>query len=379
MAGSAHGGRGHHRRRGWACRAGGSRRGGRRRTVASSCSTRRAGGQPRRPGLVVAGRAVPGEHARNSATSASRTRRSSPWPTGWDRRVRPARGSLAARMGAGATSISRPARNASWLRAQGIKLFPIVQWAERGGIRSAATATPCRVSTSPGVPDPGVLTPFVRRVTEHVRAGRVQLRFRHRVTELVREGNAVTGVAGEVLEPTAVGPRRTVVPGGGRRVRARLRGGDRHVRRHRRQPRPGTPQLAGRPGCRAGRDALRGAGFHRRPDAGGDRTRGWSGDQPRPDVALPRGRGQPLTGLERDTASASCPGRARCGWTPSGIGCPRRCSPGSTRSGRCGTSWPPGGRTPGSLLEPAHHRPGVRALRAPSRTPTSRRSRSSCC
>ncbi len=51
---------------------------------------------------------------------------------------------------------------------------------------------------------PGVLLPFVRRVTEHVRSGRVQLKYRHRVTELVRDGDAVTGVSGEILAPTTV-------------------------------------------------------------------------------------------------------------------------------------------------------------------------------
>ena len=60
-----------------------------------------------------------------------------------------------------------------------------------GGTRrlpgSAGTATRCPASIWSGAPGPGVLTPFVRRVTEHVRTGRVQLRFRHRVTELIRD------------------------------------------------------------------------------------------------------------------------------------------------------------------------------------------------
>ena len=50
---------------------------------------------------------------------------------------------------------------------------------------------------------PGILTPFLRRVMEHVRGGRVDLRFRHQATELVTHEGAVVGVAGSVLEPSS--------------------------------------------------------------------------------------------------------------------------------------------------------------------------------
>ncbi len=90
----------------------------------------------------------------------------------------------------------------AWLRGQGVALFPVVQWAERGGypVGGPGNSVP-RFHVTWGT-GPGLLTPFVRRVTEHVRAGRVQLRFRHRVTELVTDGQVVTGVAGDMLEPT---------------------------------------------------------------------------------------------------------------------------------------------------------------------------------
>jgi len=103
----------------------------------------------------------------------------------------------------------------TWLRQQGVALFPVVQWAERGGyqVGGHGNSVP-RFHLAWGT-GPAVLTPFVRRVIEHVRAGRVQLRFRYRVTELVGDGRGVAGVAGEVLEPTTVarGERssRTVV------------------------------------------------------------------------------------------------------------------------------------------------------------------------
>jgi predicted oxidoreductase len=87
----------------------------------------------------------------------------------------------------------------AWLREQGLRLFPVVGWAERGGF----------LATGPGnsVPrfhitwgtGPGVVEPFARRVREAVARGTVELRFRHRVTGLSASGGAIDGVTGEVL------------------------------------------------------------------------------------------------------------------------------------------------------------------------------------
>jgi predicted oxidoreductase len=51
---------------------------------------------------------------------------------------------------------------------------------------------------------PGLVAPFERRVRAAAEQGLVDLRFRHRVDELVTAGGAVTGVRGTVLEPCAV-------------------------------------------------------------------------------------------------------------------------------------------------------------------------------
>jgi predicted oxidoreductase len=51
---------------------------------------------------------------------------------------------------------------------------------------------------------PGLVAPFARRVRAAVDAGLVELRFRHRVSGLVVDGGAVTGVRGTVLEPSDV-------------------------------------------------------------------------------------------------------------------------------------------------------------------------------
>jgi len=92
----------------------------------------------------------------------------------------------------------------SWLRAQGLRTFPIVQWAERGGYLATGHGNSVpRFHVTWGT-GPGVVEPFVRRVREGEQQGTVTLRFRHRVTALCMSGGVVDGVQGEVLEPSAV-------------------------------------------------------------------------------------------------------------------------------------------------------------------------------
>lgn len=90
----------------------------------------------------------------------------------------------------------------AWLRAQGLRLFPLVQWAERGGYLATGHGNSVpRFHITWGT-GPGVIEPFVRRVREGERRGLVSLRFRHRVTGLTLRGGGVEGVTGEVLEPS---------------------------------------------------------------------------------------------------------------------------------------------------------------------------------
>ena len=91
-----------------------------------------------------------------------------------------------------------------WLHGLGLRWFPVVGWAERGGAAAHGHGNSVpRFHITWGT-GPGVVAPFEARVRAHVAAGRIQLRFRHRVTRLIRTSVAVTGVAGEVLEPTSV-------------------------------------------------------------------------------------------------------------------------------------------------------------------------------
>ncbi|MGB6118729.1 MAG: FAD-binding dehydrogenase [Mesorhizobium sp.] len=91
-----------------------------------------------------------------------------------------------------------------WLHAMGMRWWPVVGWAERGGAlaNGHGNSVP-RFHLTWGT-GPGVVAPFERRVREHVVRGLTTLKFRHRVSRLVRTGRAVTGVAGEILEATNV-------------------------------------------------------------------------------------------------------------------------------------------------------------------------------
>lgn len=92
----------------------------------------------------------------------------------------------------------------AWLREQGLRLFPVVGWAERGDGRAEGHGNSVpRFHLTWGT-GPGVVEPFSRRVLEAVDRGLVTLAFRHRVDGLVTTGDRVTGVRGSVLEDDGV-------------------------------------------------------------------------------------------------------------------------------------------------------------------------------
>jgi predicted oxidoreductase len=92
----------------------------------------------------------------------------------------------------------------AWLHAMGVRWFPFVQWAERGGYLADGHGNSVpRFHVTWGT-GPGVVEPFERRVREAVAKGLVTLKFRHRVTGLTMTGGTVDGVRGEVLEPSSV-------------------------------------------------------------------------------------------------------------------------------------------------------------------------------
>jgi hypothetical protein len=92
----------------------------------------------------------------------------------------------------------------AWLRQQGVRFFPVVGWAERGGygaIGHGNSVPRFHVTWGTG---PGVLAPFERRVRQAVAKGLITLRFRYRVNQLVQTNGVVDGIQGDILEPSEV-------------------------------------------------------------------------------------------------------------------------------------------------------------------------------
>jgi len=87
----------------------------------------------------------------------------------------------------------------SWLRARGLRIFPLVGWAERGGYdaQGHGNSVP-RFHITWGT-GPALVDIFARRLRDQPN---VRFAHRHQVDELIVEGDAVTGVRGTVLEPS---------------------------------------------------------------------------------------------------------------------------------------------------------------------------------
>lgn len=91
-----------------------------------------------------------------------------------------------------------------WLHDQGVRFFPVVGWAERGGYNADGHGNSVpRFHITWGT-GPGLVAPFEQRVREAVARGLVEFRFRHRVDELTMTGGVVDGVSGKVLERSDV-------------------------------------------------------------------------------------------------------------------------------------------------------------------------------
>jgi predicted oxidoreductase len=91
----------------------------------------------------------------------------------------------------------------AWLYERGIRFFPLVGWAERGGrnaIGHGNSVPRFHIAWGTG---PGIVAPFVGRVREAARNGRVAIKCRCRVDELVKTGGRISSVRGAILEPTS--------------------------------------------------------------------------------------------------------------------------------------------------------------------------------
>ena len=94
----------------------------------------------------------------------------------------------------------------AWLRQQGMRWFPVVGWAERGGYGAVGHGNSVpRFHVTWGT-GPGVIEPFVRRTREAEKKGRLSFRFRHRVDDLIVSSGRLEGVSGSILK-TSDAPR----------------------------------------------------------------------------------------------------------------------------------------------------------------------------
>ncbi len=92
----------------------------------------------------------------------------------------------------------------AWLRERGMRFFPVVGWAERGGHEASGHGNSVprfHVTWGTGV---GVIEPFVKRARAAEKAGLLTFKFRHRVNAITRSGGMIDGVEGEVLEASSV-------------------------------------------------------------------------------------------------------------------------------------------------------------------------------
>lgn len=91
----------------------------------------------------------------------------------------------------------------AWLREQGVRFFPVVGWAERGGYLAEGHGNSVPRFHIVWGTGPALVQPFENRVRIGMENGLVDFRPRHRVDELITADGAVTGVRGSVLVPSS--------------------------------------------------------------------------------------------------------------------------------------------------------------------------------
>ena len=97
----------------------------------------------------------------------------------------------------------------AWLHAMGMRWFPVVGWAERGGgLATGHGNSVPRFHVTWGT-GPCVLAPFLKRAAALAAEGTLAFRFRHRVGGLSVENGMVVGAHGTVLKPDPAGRGRS--------------------------------------------------------------------------------------------------------------------------------------------------------------------------
>ncbi|SEQ74669.1 FAD-binding dehydrogenase [Piscibacillus halophilus] len=91
-----------------------------------------------------------------------------------------------------------------WLQSMGIKFFPVVGWAERGGYLADGHGNSVPRFHIVWGTGPAIVKAFEKRVRKHIDNGLVHYLPRHQVDNLVVEVNSITGVSGSILENSSV-------------------------------------------------------------------------------------------------------------------------------------------------------------------------------
>lgn len=91
-----------------------------------------------------------------------------------------------------------------WLHKRGVRFFPIVGWAERGGYLAEGHGNSVpRFHITWGT-GPGLVKPFEKRVQDAIVNGYLDYHPRHRVDQLLTQNGHVVGVQGATLVPSTV-------------------------------------------------------------------------------------------------------------------------------------------------------------------------------
>ncbi len=89
-----------------------------------------------------------------------------------------------------------------WLRSLGIKFFPVVGWAERGGYLADGHGNSVPRFHIVWGTGPAIVEAFEKRIRTQIDQGLVTYLPRHRVDQLLIENGAAVGVKGSILEPS---------------------------------------------------------------------------------------------------------------------------------------------------------------------------------
>lgn len=87
----------------------------------------------------------------------------------------------------------------AWLKSFGIKFFPVVGWAERGGSLAGGHGNSVPRFHIIWGTGPGIVKPFADKVKKAIMEGFVDFKPRHRVDEFIQKDDKIAGISGTIL------------------------------------------------------------------------------------------------------------------------------------------------------------------------------------